>query len=187
MSMYASIRRIYVAGWLVRSEQCASIRFGSGRVILLQQRIEATGLAWTVRARARGVVSLIARPAALTRRKWRKESPPAAPLHCMPSAVSNYSGIYSGFQGELIGNSLPGLNPDELTTDMTRLAAAGCIFPTSNSRRSRFAVRLHCMHYASSVHHPPDRLSSLHAACSLAHLVVARAAKDLQSNNPKHQ
>jgi hypothetical protein len=105
----------------------------------------------------------------------------------MPSAVSNYSGIYSGFQGELIGNSLPGLNPDELTTDMTRLAAAGCIFPTSNSRRSRFAVRLHCMHYASSVHHPPDRLSSLHAACSLAHLVVARAAKDLQSNNPKHQ
>jgi hypothetical protein len=45
MSMYASIRRIYVAGWLARSEQCASIRFGSGRVILLQQRIEATGLA----------------------------------------------------------------------------------------------------------------------------------------------
>lgn len=33
----------WLAGWLDRSS--ASIRFGSGRVILLQQRIEATGLA----------------------------------------------------------------------------------------------------------------------------------------------
>lgn len=182
--MYASIRRIYVAGSIG-----AVLQFDSDRVgwSFCNNALKRQG--WhELCARARWFHWSLARPpAALTRRKWRKESPPAAPLHCMPSAVSNYSGIYSGFQGELIGNSLPGLNPDELTTDMTRLAAAGCIFPTSNSRRSRFAVRLHCMHYASSVHHPPDRLSSLHAACSLAHLVVARAAKNLQSNNPKHQ